>query len=211
MRCRGFSYSGVVGLVISVSVHTGDWFTSIEDLFQIRIRFFIYFSLVSLQLGEIDVFAELLPEDKVRIVQELKEHGVLAMVGDGINDAPALAAADVGIAMGVAGSAVAMETADVALMTNDLRKLAAAVRLGLNCRWKIGQNISFSFVTKLLIIGLAAGGYASLWAAVVADVGTCLAVIFNSMRILKKSKHHAGQGNILSYFTATFSMVLSTV
>ncbi|KAG0569195.1 hypothetical protein KC19_6G072400 [Ceratodon purpureus] len=142
------------------------------------------------KIGEIDVFAELLPEDKVRIVQELKEHGVLAMVGDGINDAPALAAADVGIAMGVAGSAVAMETADVALMTNDLRKLAAAVRLGLNCRWKIGQNITFSFVTKLLIIGLAAGGYASLWAAVVADVGTCLVVIFNSMRILKKAKLH---------------------
>lgn len=166
---------------------------------------------MSLQIGEIDVFAELLPEDKVRIVQELKEHGIIAMVGDGINDAPALAAADLGIAMGVAGSAVAMETADVALMTNDLRKLAAAMRLGTNCRSKIGQNVTFSFVTKLLIIGLAAGGYASLWAAVVADVGTCLAVIFNSMSILKKPKKHGGDGNIFNYFTTTFATVLSTV
>jgi Cd2+/Zn2+-exporting ATPase len=166
---------------------------------------------LSLQIGEIDVYAELLPEDKVRIVQELKDHGITAMVGDGINDAPALAAADLGIAMGVAGSAIAMETADVALMTNDLRKLAAAMRLGLDCRWKIGQNVTFSFVTKLLIIGLAAGGYASLWAAVVADVGTCLAVIFNSMRILKKSKQHHGHGNILNFFTVTYSSVLLTV
>lgn len=150
------------------------------------------------QIGDIDIHAQLLPEDKVRIVRDLKENGVTAMVGDGINDAPALAAADVGIAMGVAGSGVAMETADVALMTNDLRKLGAAIRLGRSCRFKIGQNVTLSFVTKLVIIGLAAGGYASLWAAVVADVGTCLAVIFNSMRLLK-SKKRANQG--MSYQT----------
>lgn len=149
------------------------------------------------QIGDIDIHADLLPEDKVRIVGELKANGVIAMVGDGINDAPALAAADVGIAMGVAGSAVAMETADVALMTNDLRKLAAAVQLGQRCRWVIGQNVMFSFFTKFLIIGLAAAGYASLWAAVVADVGTCLIVIFNSMRLLKKGKKQAGHGNCL--------------
>lgn len=143
---------------------------------------------VSCQIGDIEIHSQLLPDDKVRIVQELKKVGTTAMVGDGINDAPALAAADVGIAMGVAGSAVAMETADVTLMTNDLRKLATAVELGRDCRWKIGQNVTLSFVTKLTIIGLAAGGYASLWTAVLADVGTCLLVIFNSMRLLKPTK-----------------------
>ncbi|XP_073390566.1 uncharacterized protein [Physcomitrium patens] len=137
------------------------------------------------KIGEIEIHAQLLPEDKVHMIQELKKYGTTAMVGDGINDAPALAAADVGIAMGVAGSAVAMETADVALMTNDLRKLAIAVELGRNCRWKIGQNVTLSFVTKIVIIGLAASGYASLWTAVMADVGTCLLVIFNSMRLLR--------------------------
>lgn len=138
-----------------------------------------------MQIGDIEIHAQLLPEEKVHILQELKKTGTTAMVGDGINDAPALAAADVGIAMGVAGSAVAMETADVALMTNDLRKLAIAVELGRDCRWKIGQNVTLSFVTKIAIIGLAASGYASLWTAVLADVGTCLLVIFNSMRLLK--------------------------
>ncbi|KAL3685647.1 hypothetical protein R1sor_003669 [Riccia sorocarpa] len=154
------------------------------------------------KLGDIEVHSQLLPEDKVNLVKELKTHGVTAMIGDGINDAPALAVADIGVAMGVAGSAVAMETADVALMTNDLRKLAVAIQLGNSCRWKIIQNVSLSFFTKLTIIVIAAAGYPSLWAAVLADVGTCLVVIFNSMRLLNwkrgvvlpkfesKGKHH---------------------
>ncbi|CAM6093000.1 unnamed protein product [Calypogeia fissa] len=145
-------------------------------------------SIVHSQIGDIEVHSELLPEDKVKLVKELKGTGVTAMVGDGINDAPALALADIGIAMGVAGSAVAMETADVALMTNDLRKLAVAIKLGRNVRFKIIQNVSLSFLTKLTIIILAAVGYPSLWAAVLADVGTCLVVIFNSMRLLNRKK-----------------------
>ncbi|CAM6098894.1 unnamed protein product [Calypogeia fissa] len=145
-------------------------------------------SIVQTQIGDIEVDAELLPEDKVKRVKELKQTAVTAMVGDGINDAPALALADVGIAMGVAGSAVAMETADVALMTNDLRKLAVAIKLGRNVRSKIIQNVSLSFITKTTIIVLAAVGHPSLWAAVLADVGTCLVVIFNSMRLLNRKK-----------------------
>lgn len=142
------------------------------------------------KLGEIEVHAQLLPQDKVEMLREIKSRmGCTGMVGDGINDAPALATADVGIAMGVAGSAVAMETADIALMTNDLRKLAAAVKLGRKARWKIRQNIALSLATKLLIIALAGFGYASLWGAVLADVGTCLIVIFNSMLLLGRGNH----------------------
>lgn len=152
-----------------------------------------------LQLGEIDVHAQLLPEDKVEVLKQLRKIGLTGMVGDGINDAPALAAADVGIAMGVAGTAVAMETADISLMTNDLRKLADAVELGRKARRKIQQNIFLSFATKLLIIVLAVVGYASLWGAVLADVGTCLIVIFNSMLLLGKRQEDefcAGHCNV---------------
>ncbi|KAI5080632.1 hypothetical protein GOP47_0003815 [Adiantum capillus-veneris] len=143
---------------------------------------------VNRNLGHIEVHARLFPEDKVEVLKKLKKVGVTGMVGDGINDAPALAAADVGIAMGVAGSAIAMETADIALMKNDLRKLATAIKLGRKARRKILQNVIISFATKILVIVLAVVGYASLWGAVLADVGTCLIVIFNSMLILEKSK-----------------------
>eukprot|EP00250_Pteridium_aquilinum_P021417 c25117_g1_i1 orf=513-2813(+) len=150
---------------------------------------------VQKKLGEIEVHAQLLPQGKVDVLIGMKSNmGCIGMVGDGINDAPALAAADVGIAMGVAGSAVAMETADIALMTNDLRQLAAAVKLGRRARWKILQNIGLSLATKLLIIVLAGFGYASLWGAVLADAGTCLVVIFNSMLLLGKESggRHCG-------------------
>ncbi|KAH7293616.1 hypothetical protein KP509_28G033300 [Ceratopteris richardii] len=156
--------------------------------------------------NQLDVHAQLFPQDKVDILRRMRTRsGCIGMVGDGINDAPALAAADVSIAMGVAGSAIAMETADIALMTNDLRRLAAAVKLGRHARWKILQNIILSLVTKFTIIILAAFGYASLWAAVSADVGTCLVVIFNSMLLLGREKsqhnhhcrshHHHGHGH----------------
>ncbi|XP_010919016.1 cadmium/zinc-transporting ATPase HMA2 [Elaeis guineensis] len=146
--------------------------------------------LIQKQIGEnIKVEASLAPEDKMKKIAELKEKwGLTAMVGDGINDAPALAASDVGIAMGVAGSAVATETADVALMSNDLRKIPEAVKLAKAALRKNYQNVALSLAVKLLFFGLAFGGMPSLWAAVVADMGTCLVVIFNSMLLLQKDK-----------------------
>ncbi|XP_057827748.2 cadmium/zinc-transporting ATPase HMA2 [Cryptomeria japonica] len=144
--------------------------------------------IIQKEVGEITVYSHLYPEDKVKIIEELKEKGITAMVGDGINDAPALAAADVGIAMGVVGSAVAMETSDIALMSNDIRKIGQAVKLGRKSLEKIYMNIAISIITKAAIFGLAFIGHASLWVAVVADVGTCLVVTFNSMLLLGTKK-----------------------
>jgi Cd2+/Zn2+-exporting ATPase len=137
-------------------------------------------------VGVQDVRAELLPQDKVGAVQGLlATYGAVAMVGDGVNDTPALAAATVGIAMGGAGSAQALETADIALMADDLRQLPYAIRLSRFTRRLILQNISLSFGMKLAFMGLAVLGLASLWVAVFADMGISLIVTLNGMRPLR--------------------------
>jgi Cd2+/Zn2+-exporting ATPase len=133
--------------------------------------------------GVDSVRAGLMPEDKVRAVQALSEqYGSTAMIGDGINDTPALAAATLGIAMGGAASAQAMETADIVLMGNDLHSLPFAVRLARFTRRLIRDNVVISLVTKLVFVGLALTGLTSLWLAVLADVGVSLAVTINGMR-----------------------------
>jgi Cd2+/Zn2+-exporting ATPase len=143
-------------------------------------------AVLARELGVDETYAELLPHDKVEAVQQLREkYGTVAMVGDGVNDAPALAAADVGIAMGAAGTDVALETADIALMADELLKIPFAIRLGRATLRNIQMNVSLSLGLKAVFLALAVMGSATLWMAVMADMGASLLVIANGMRLLR--------------------------
>jgi Cd2+/Zn2+-exporting ATPase len=142
------------------------------------------------QLAVDEVRASLMPADKVTAIRELiATHGdTVAMVGDGVNDAPALAAATVGIAMGAGGTAQALETADVALMADDLSQLPGAIRLGRRAVQTIRFNIWFALIIKAVFLLAAFFGVATLWMAVFADMGASLLVTLNGMRLLKSDR-----------------------
>jgi Cd2+/Zn2+-exporting ATPase len=141
---------------------------------------------VAAEVGIDEVRAELLPEDKVVAIEELVErHEVVAMIGDGVNDAPAMARAHFAIAMGAVGSDAAIETADIALMTDDIGRVPWLVAHSRRTMAVIRQNIAIALATKALFVGLTAFGLATMWGAIAADVGVSLLVVANALRLLR--------------------------
>ena len=144
---------------------------------------------IAAQAGIDKVHAELLPEDKLQLIDDLQQQGLkVAMVGDGINDAPALARADIGCAMGAAGTDTAVETADVALMDGDLHKLPQLIRLSQQTAIILRQNISVALGLKVVFLLLALTGHATMWMAVFADAGASVLVTLNSLRLLRSKQ-----------------------
>lgn len=166
-------------------------------------------------LSEDRIMAGLLPVDKLNLIKQFKrnlsgaeydvENGVeepsdktgglvflssknVLMIGDGVNDAPALACSDVGVAMAEGGAAIAMETADVAIMDSDISKLVYSIQMGRSVVRVIKQNLIFSLVLKVVVIGLVMGGYGNLWLAIISDVGAMLCVTLNGMRLLPRKE-----------------------
>ena len=131
----------------------------------------------------------LLPEDKLNEVEKLKQQvgTKVAFIGDGINDAPVLATSNVGVAMGGLGSDVAIETADVIIQTDQPSKIATAIKIGRSTRHIVWQNIALAFIVKAIVMALGAGGMATMWEAVFADVGVALLAILNAVRLQKMS------------------------
>ncbi|WP_226887018.1 heavy metal translocating P-type ATPase [Nisaea nitritireducens] len=148
---------------------------------------------VAAEVGIDEVRAELLPEDKVEAIEKLvASHEMVAMVGDGVNDAPAMARAHYGIAMGAVGSDAAIETADIALMTDDIGRIPWLIGHSRRTISIIRQNIGLSLATKALFVGLTAFGMASMWGAIAADVGVSLLVVANALRLLNGHRVNDG-------------------
>jgi Zn2+/Cd2+-exporting ATPase len=139
------------------------------------------------EAGITEVKAELLPDEKVNAVEGLlSTYGQVGMVGDGVNDAPALARATLGIAMGAAGTDAAIETADVALMSDDLARLPWLIRHSQRTLAIIRQNIAFALGVKTVFVVMTLSGHPSLWAAIAGDTGASLLVIFNALRLISR-------------------------
>jgi Cd2+/Zn2+-exporting ATPase len=143
---------------------------------------------VAEEIGISEVRTELLPADKVTAIEELlaakKEKEMVAFVGDGINDAPVLGRADIGIAMGALGSDAAIEAADIVLMDDDPLKIAKAIRISRKCMRIVYENIYFAIGIKLLCLALGAVGIANMWLAIFADVGVMVLAVLNAIRAL---------------------------
>ena len=200
--CAG-EVSGIIGIGDTVRANAGG---AVRALHKAGIASVVMLSgdnqrtvnSIAKQVGIDEARGDLLPDDKVAAVKTLREkHGSVGMVGDGVNDAPAMATATVGIAMGAAGTDAAIETADIALMKDDLGKIAETIRLGQRTLGIIRFNIAFALGLKALFLVLALLGYASLWLAILADTGATLLVVGNALRLLQASVPEEGASRAL--------------
>jgi Cd2+/Zn2+-exporting ATPase len=141
---------------------------------------------IAAQAGLDGYKSRLMPEDKLKAIEELGRGGKVGMAGDGVNDAPALARADIGFSMGAAGTGAAIETADVAIMDDSLAKIPLFIRLSQTVHRILAQNIVFILLVKLAFITVALMGRADMWMAVLADIGVTLVVVANSMRLSRR-------------------------
>jgi Cd2+/Zn2+-exporting ATPase len=141
-------------------------------------------SAIARQAGVDEFHAELLPEDKVRVLKSLKAIGPVAMVGDGVNDAPALATATIGVAMGAAGTDIAMETADVVLMSDNLRNIPFAISMSRRARTVIWQNLAIALSVMVMLVASALGLALPLTLGVVGHEGSTVLVCLNGLRLL---------------------------
>lgn len=191
------SHENVIGLIAVADQARAGSQSVMEQLKQLGIKKTIMLTgdnlftakTIARDTGITNVKADLLPEDKLVAMKELQEeNGRVAMVGDGVNDAPALANATVGIAMGGAGTDAALETADIVLMEDDLNKLPFTISLSRRALQIIKQNISFSLGLKIIALLLVIPGWLTLWMAIIADVGATLIVVSNSMRLMSSSR-----------------------
>lgn len=145
-------------------------------------------NFIAKEVGIDEARGELLPEDKLAVINELSQKGMVAMVGDGINDAPSLARADIGFAMGVIGSDTALETADIALMDDNLKKIPSVIQLSHATHRILIQNISFAIIVKIIFLFLTLIGLGTMWMAVFADIGASLLVVLNGLRLLRSPR-----------------------
>jgi Cd2+/Zn2+-exporting ATPase len=191
--CRG----GVLGLVAIGDALRPRARQAVADLHAAGVKQIVMLSgdnqrtvdFIARQAGIDEARGGLLPDDKVAAVKALRErHGIVAMVGDGVNDAPAMATASVGIAMGAAGADAAIETADIALMEDELGRIAETIRLGRRTMSIIYFNITFALGMKAMFLVMTLLGHASLWLAILADTGTTLLVVANALRLLAVPK-----------------------
>lgn len=190
----GTDFSGLLAVADPIRAESRD---VLEQLKSIGIRHTVMLTgdhqvtaeAIAAELGVTDVRAGLMPEDKLTAIKQLSdEYGRVAMVGDGINDAPALAVASVGIAMGGAGTDAALETADIALMADDLGKLPYTMKLSRKTLRIIKENIMFALGLKIIALLLIIPGWLTLWIAIFADMGATLLVVLNSLRLLRVHK-----------------------